>query len=91
MHIFALVINPGSLPGDFGFIVCSIICIGLRVILKKSGLPRARSLVTVTRESQDEMSQMFTENVCMDFDQLILALVQLLMTDALIGRLQISA
>jgi hypothetical protein len=30
------------------------------------------------RESPEEMSQMFTENVCMDFDQLIPALVQLL-------------
>jgi hypothetical protein len=33
-----------------------------------------------TRESPEEMSRMFTENVCMDFDQLILDLVQLLRT-----------
>jgi hypothetical protein len=31
-----------------------------------------------TRESPEEMSRMFTENVCIDFDQLILALVKLL-------------
>jgi hypothetical protein len=37
-------------------------------------------VLLATRESPEEMSRMFTENVCMDFDQLILALVQLLRT-----------
>jgi hypothetical protein len=37
-------------------------------------------VLMATRESPEEMSRMFTENVCMDFDQLILALVQLLRT-----------
>jgi hypothetical protein len=54
--------------------------------------PKEMCVLMATRKSRDKMSRMFTEYVCMDFeDQPILALVKLLRRDALIGRLQIGA